>query len=379
MTSLSQIIQKLLHQHNYVVIPGFGAFVANYKSARINNASGTIHPPKKQLFFNTKLVDDDGILSNELAVNNTLPLAEARSILDHNVSKWKETLDGGGEVILKNIGKFHVSTKRNVIFTQFPVFNFLLPSYGLEIAKLQPVNGEVGNGNYGLTRKRPETIVIEKLPVSYKRFRAISVALIVLLTGTALYLYMLSFHPKKVDEAGLNPFGFPIVAPQERAEDSIRLQTLKEINEGVKKLNLQVQETKELDNEPVEENKISTGEEESIVNDSTDESAEENTTLTSTEENNQEELNNSDNEIETVEKTTQPSEYHVIVSSLKSKETATKSLKQFIIKGFDPKVIEDANGKFRISLGGFATRDSAETFKNNISNDNNIDGWILTK
>ena len=59
---LSGYIGDLLQKHNCVIVPEFGGFIANYKSAVIDTVNNRINPPSKSVLFNPNLVNNDGLL-----------------------------------------------------------------------------------------------------------------------------------------------------------------------------------------------------------------------------------------------------------------------------------------------------------------------------
>jgi len=54
MLTVEQLIADLLLQHNCVIVPGFGGFVAQRLPAQIDIEKGQVHPPKKSILFNQK-------------------------------------------------------------------------------------------------------------------------------------------------------------------------------------------------------------------------------------------------------------------------------------------------------------------------------------
>ena len=64
---LSPYIKDLLYRYECVIIPGFGAFLANYTSATIDADSSTFYPPGKTISFNIQLQTNDGLLANYVA------------------------------------------------------------------------------------------------------------------------------------------------------------------------------------------------------------------------------------------------------------------------------------------------------------------------
>ena len=55
---VSNYISELLFLHDCVILPGFGGFVGNRLSAQLNNNTGGLDLPKKQILFmiNAKLL-----------------------------------------------------------------------------------------------------------------------------------------------------------------------------------------------------------------------------------------------------------------------------------------------------------------------------------
>ena len=50
--SVAHYISELLFLHDCVIVPEFGGFVGNKKSAQLNKTTGTLTPPSKQILFN---------------------------------------------------------------------------------------------------------------------------------------------------------------------------------------------------------------------------------------------------------------------------------------------------------------------------------------
>ena len=72
---LEQYISKLLYQYDCVIVPGLGGFVANYKSATIQPVQNTFSPPSKGISFNKNLNNNDGLLANFIAQEETVSFA----------------------------------------------------------------------------------------------------------------------------------------------------------------------------------------------------------------------------------------------------------------------------------------------------------------
>ena len=80
-------LSELLYLHDCVIIPGFGGFVGNKKSAYIHPVSGIIYPPSKTLLFNKNLTQNDGLLATHIAKEEELDLLEMTNLIEGFVQK----------------------------------------------------------------------------------------------------------------------------------------------------------------------------------------------------------------------------------------------------------------------------------------------------
>lgn len=131
MQVVEQLIGELLLRHNCVIIPSFGGFVAQQTSATIDFRSGTMLPPKKSLLFNRQLINNDGLLIAELAVQNNMHYNEAQEVITTTVTDWNNQLAAGERVAIDKVGFLFFDQERNICFEQDRFYNLLLSSYGL--------------------------------------------------------------------------------------------------------------------------------------------------------------------------------------------------------------------------------------------------------
>ena len=127
---LAEYIEQLLRKHNCVIVPEFGGFIANYKSAVIDEARGRIMPPSKRVLFNPNLVDNDGLLGNAVANSRGISYPGAMEYIAENVQSWQNELDEGKRVEIGEIG-FLFKQNGQVSFEQSREVNLLLNAYGL--------------------------------------------------------------------------------------------------------------------------------------------------------------------------------------------------------------------------------------------------------
>ena len=124
-------ISQLLYRYQCVTVPGFGAFLTELQSARLQENSNAFYPPKKLVSFNSYLKNNDGLLANHVAQAEKLSYEEAVQRIEREVSAWKHSLYENGNLSLKNIGELTLNSEKNLVFTPAEQPNYLTDSFGL--------------------------------------------------------------------------------------------------------------------------------------------------------------------------------------------------------------------------------------------------------
>ena len=91
-------IGDLLLRHNCVIVPAFGGFVAKQISAKIDYDKGSMTPPRKSLLFNKQLINNDGLLINEISQSRDISFDEAQLELAYTVNGWNRQLRKGKRI-----------------------------------------------------------------------------------------------------------------------------------------------------------------------------------------------------------------------------------------------------------------------------------------
>ena len=125
-------ISNLLYIHDCVIIPGFGGFVGNKKSAYIHPVSGIIYPPSKALLFNKNLIQNDGLLVTHIAKEEELDLLEITNLIEGFVQKIQKELKNRSAFKLQKVGTFTRGNEGNISFIQDKNYNYNLASFGME-------------------------------------------------------------------------------------------------------------------------------------------------------------------------------------------------------------------------------------------------------
>ena len=129
--SLAKYIHDLLFRYECVIIPEFGGFLTQTKSAHIDEKSHTLYPPAKRLRFNSQLIENDGLLVNYIASVNNIPYEKALEFVDFEVTAMKSQLQNGTKISFKGIGDFTLNSENKLVFNPDEKANFLTDSFGL--------------------------------------------------------------------------------------------------------------------------------------------------------------------------------------------------------------------------------------------------------
>ena len=125
-------ISNLLYIHDCVIIPGFGGFVGNKKSAYIHPVSGIIYPPSKTLLFNKNLTQNDGLLATHIAKGEELDLLEITNLIEGFVQEIQKELKNRSAFKLQKVGTLTRGNEGNISFIQDKNYNYNLASFGME-------------------------------------------------------------------------------------------------------------------------------------------------------------------------------------------------------------------------------------------------------
>ncbi|MGK0387137.1 MAG: nucleoid DNA-binding protein [Patiriisocius sp.] len=128
---LSPYIKDLLYRYECVIIPGFGAFLANYTSATIDASSQTFYPPGKSISFNRQLQTNDGLLANYVASVEGTSYELALQKIRNLTGSLSLQLSEGETVSLDSIGDFSLNKENTVQFVPSETENFNTASFGL--------------------------------------------------------------------------------------------------------------------------------------------------------------------------------------------------------------------------------------------------------
>jgi cell division septation protein DedD/nucleoid DNA-binding protein len=135
---ISKHIVDLLHEHDVVSLPGLGSFVGSYKSAVVDQVSGSVSPPAKAITFDDNLRMDDGLLVDTVGKTYGITFDTATDLVQNYVNQIRQLLDGRETVSFPNLGRLYMDFERNLQFLP-DVTNFNIESHGLPEIKAYPI------------------------------------------------------------------------------------------------------------------------------------------------------------------------------------------------------------------------------------------------
>ncbi len=172
---LANYISDLLYRYECVIVPEFGGFVTNNKSARIDKINNTLHPPYKQITFNSHLTNNDGLLANYIASVDKIPYESALNFIQFEIDAWLEKIKAQ-DLYIESIGSFSL-VQNKLHFQPQKKLNYLTSSFGLTNVVIPEIKREVYKKEVEkLEEKTPILITPERRKApNYLKYAAIFV------------------------------------------------------------------------------------------------------------------------------------------------------------------------------------------------------------
>jgi hypothetical protein len=128
---IGKYIKELLILHDCVILPGLGGFVANYKSAEINEMLKIISPPSKSILFNRNIYHNDGLLIGHISGKTGMGYKDVEKLVQGYTEKILKSTGSGIKFIIDELGFFFMDKEKKLQFQAEPGMNFLIESYSL--------------------------------------------------------------------------------------------------------------------------------------------------------------------------------------------------------------------------------------------------------
>lgn len=140
---LEHYVEELLYRYNCVIVPEFGAFLTQTKSAFLKEETHTFYPPTKEVSFNAQLVSNDGLLVSYMAEAEKTTYEEMLKRISTLSKDWKNRLERGERLIFDNIGKLWLNKDGKISFDPAVKVNYLTSSFGLSSCVSAKITREI--------------------------------------------------------------------------------------------------------------------------------------------------------------------------------------------------------------------------------------------
>ena len=139
MFSIIEHIEYLMTRYDCVVIPQWGAFIANYSAAHYDEDKSCWQRPRRTIGFNANVSHNDGLLAQSLVRREGMSYDEAMAFIADSVTTFRQQLSMDSEVSMGRLGYFKSSGGRYVEFVPFHHDNACDLYYGLADMELRTV------------------------------------------------------------------------------------------------------------------------------------------------------------------------------------------------------------------------------------------------
>ncbi len=211
MSAIDEHICELLYDHDCVIVPSLGGFLASNVQANLNPAQHTILPPRRKIAFNIYLRQNDGLLANHLVEYDRVSYPEAIQRIEAYVQDCFSKLDQHRKVIVERVGTIYYDKEKHLLFEPFRQSQFRKDAFGLGSIQFLPIDRE-DSGNRiekqrrELMKARP-SVKSGRIPVAGRKFNYKMLGVLAI-AGTLLWF---SFNLFLIKPGGgtlgsLNPF-----------------------------------------------------------------------------------------------------------------------------------------------------------------------------
>jgi hypothetical protein len=136
---LENLLINLLFRHDCVIIPGFGGLLTRDYPAHINHATHMFMPPSRRVSFNSRLVQNDGVLTHAFAQKLAIPYSDALQRIEQIAQSWLHKIKEGEQLQLEDIGRFYINQEGSLQFKPVVDANFSQDAFGLGVFRISPV------------------------------------------------------------------------------------------------------------------------------------------------------------------------------------------------------------------------------------------------
>lgn len=184
---LDKYISDLLYRYQCVTVPGFGAFVTENQSAQISGSACTFIPPRKAIFFNVNIKNNDGLLANHISLQENISYDEAVEKINAQVNVWMDAIYKKDRLVLNNIGDLFINSDHKWIFEPSTTVNYLVSSFGLNSFVIPEMKREVVKEQVVVLEPKAPVVLVPQRKKNYAFLKYAAAITLLLGAGSAAY------------------------------------------------------------------------------------------------------------------------------------------------------------------------------------------------
>ena len=340
MVQLTKYIVQLLYQHDCVIIPDFGGFVAQYKPATLDGVTGFYSPPSKQILFNINLRNNDGLLTNQIAQDQDISFTKATRIIADFVMSVNKQLKEKKTFQFINLGTLFY--ENNALLFKQKSANFLGSSYGLP-----PINvNEFKSAESELIESSKVFDITHKIESNNSKWWVAAAIVPLLFYSAWIPLKTDLFNnPSNFSYSDLNPFTY---SKEVKSTDSFNKPNQNDVEISSKATT--ISNNKIIDTEVVENTADPSGNPLIINEKPTYQTAE-----------------------------TATPKYHVIVGCFGKQKNSSRLIKKLNKKGYKAYKLDVHKNLHRVALATYDQKEDAILAQIEIKKEEKMSSWVLTK
>ncbi len=181
MHRIEKHIEKILQEHDCVIVPDWGGFVVQTMPTVYQAETYMFEPIHKEVVFNETLQHNDGLLIESYMQEELIDYKQARQLVANDVVAFRNELQEQGVYSLGNVGTFSLGEEKQLVFQAGEADWLNRTMFGLPSFVFEPLNVRFP-ATSGVEEK-PKGKEVYYIPVSrcFLHTVATSVAVILLL------------------------------------------------------------------------------------------------------------------------------------------------------------------------------------------------------
>ena len=333
MNELIRHIETLLRENDCVIVPGFGGFIASYSPAQWVESEEVFLPPVRRIGFNAQLTLNDGLIVQSYMQAKHIDFATASGQIKEAAGQLKQTLHEKGEARLGRLGRLKMDIGDTCLFE--PDENGIASPalYGLDafhIEKLLPAVPQpaAGHPDENAGQKLPK-----RIPISYRWLQNAAVAAVAVIAFFLLSVPVENTYIEAGSYAALSPV--PHIGQQPAATAAPLPAASQETQQPTQPKAVRVEKVPA--HAPIQA-----------------------ATAKAT--------------------TANGKQYHIIIASASSRQTAEKIAEECVQQGYTRPAIIEGDGRMRVCLMSFPKKHEAYGALQRIKEKTPFkDAWVLRK